>query len=276
MEKSTYYGLNLVQGTDIVNPLTNDVPNYRKIDEVMHDNAVAGITMANEVTNGTVHAIFRENVECSVIRFIATSNWKEGDSVTVDGVSVTALLPSGEIIPNGGYVINSNVLCILTGTNLTVFAERKKIDNANEINYKDGNVGDALDEVTKEVEELNEYTQIPIEEFFSEVEVSISSGTIYKKGERIFGTIYCRGSAVSSSSGSVRVGTINSKYRPKMSQACASYYNEMTGGQCFTPSTGRIGTSGYLGMYIGFINKTIGNDSYSWCTTEGFVFSYEL
>lgn len=144
MTTTTYYDLNIVEGTDIVNPLTVDNPNYEKIDEVMHDNAVAGVTLATEIANATVHAITRENSECAVIRFIATSEWKAGDTVTVDGVPVTALLPSGETLPDGAYVINANVLCILTGTNLTVYAERKKIDNANEIAYNETTVGAEL------------------------------------------------------------------------------------------------------------------------------------
>lgn len=152
MTKTTYYDLNIVEGTDIVNPLTVDNPNYQKIDETMHDNAVSGVTLATEIANATVHAITRENSECSVIRFIATSVWKAGDTVTVDGVPVTALLPSGETLPNGAYVINANVLCILTGSNLTVYAERKKTDNANEIAYNDTNVADELTLLTSNLQ----------------------------------------------------------------------------------------------------------------------------
>ena len=162
MTNTTYYNLNIVEGTDIVNPLTVDNPNYEKIDETMHNNAVSGVTLATEIANATVHAITRENSECAVIRFIATSEWKAGDSATVDGVPVTALLPSGETLPDGAYVINSNVLCILTGTNMTVFAERKKTDNATDIKYNDTNVGLELDKINNDVKNINhlsaEYT----------------------------------------------------------------------------------------------------------------------
>lgn len=147
MTNTTYFNLNIVEGTDIVNPLIVDNPNYEKIDEVMHDNAVSGVTLATEIANATVHAITRENSECAVIRFIATSNWKAGDTVTVDGVPVTVLLPSGETLPDGAYVINTNVLCVLTGTNLTIYAERKNTENANEIAYNDTTVGSELDKL---------------------------------------------------------------------------------------------------------------------------------
>lgn len=147
MTTTTYYNLNIVEGTDIVNPLTVDNPNYEKIDETMHNNAVAGVTLATEIANATVHAITRENSDCAVIRFIATSEWKAGDTATVDGVPVTALLPSGETLPDGAYVINANVLCILTGTNLTVYLGSKKAENANEIPYNDTNVGAELTKI---------------------------------------------------------------------------------------------------------------------------------
>ena len=158
MTNTTYYNLNIVEGTDIVNPLAVDNPNYEKIDEAMHNNAVAGVTLATEITNATVHAITRENSDCAVIRFIATSVWKAGDTVTVDGVPVTALLPSGETLPDGAYVINANVLCILTGTNLTIYVERKKTENANEIVFNDTTVAAELVRLDQEIDHLNSKT----------------------------------------------------------------------------------------------------------------------
>ena len=155
MTTTTYYNLNIVEGTDIVNPLIVDNPNYEKIDETMHDNAVAGVTLATEIANATVHAITRENSDCAVIRFIATSRWKAGDTATVDGVPVTALLPSGETLPDGAYVINANVLCILTGTNLTFYLEGNKVENASDIIYNDTNVKAELDELNGSVEQIN-------------------------------------------------------------------------------------------------------------------------
>lgn len=154
MTTTTYYNLNIVEGTDIVNPLTVDNPNYQKIDETMHDNAVAGVTLATELTNATIHALTRENSDCSVIRFIATSRWKAGDSVTVDGVPVLALLPSGETLPDGAYVINANVLCVLTGTNLTVYVSKSSA-NASDITYNDTNVEEELNALNGSVATIN-------------------------------------------------------------------------------------------------------------------------
>lgn len=161
MRTTTYYNLNIVEGTDIVNPLTVDNPNYEKIDEEMHNNAVAGVTLATEIANATVHAITRENSDCAVIRFIATSQWKAGDTATVDGVPVTALLPNGETLPDGAYVINANVLCILTGTNLTVYVQGKKAENANEIAFNNTTVAAELVRLDEEAVRLDgEVTRI--------------------------------------------------------------------------------------------------------------------
>ena len=188
MKTTTYYNLNIVEGTDIVNPLTVDNPNYEKIDETMHNNAVSGVTLATEIANATVHAITRENSECAVIRFIATSNWKAGDTATVDGVPVTVLLPSGETLPDGAYVINANVLCILTGTNLTIYAERKKVENANDIAYNETTVGAELvrldgevvrldrkiDNVNKDYESIGTYTDLSVGSYTFESDGYIS------------------------------------------------------------------------------------------------------
>lgn len=202
MTTTTHYNLNIVEGTDIVNPLIVDNPNYEKIDETMHNNAVAGVTIATEIANATVHAITRENSDCAVIRFIATSQWKAGDTATVDGVPVTALLPSGETLPDGAYVINANVLCILTGTNLTVYAERKKVDNANEIAYNDTTVGAELvridgevvrldgkiDNVNKEYQALGTFTELSVGSYTFESDGYIA-WNVYQSGHSFSGAL---------------------------------------------------------------------------------------
>ena len=134
MRKSDRYGLNLVEGSDIVNPLVQDVPNYEIIDEEMGKNADAGVPLATELLSGTVHALTRENPNASMFRFVATAKYTSGDTFTVDGVQVSALLTTGEPLATGCYVINSNVLCCLVGTVLTMFcanslAEIRAVDS---------------------------------------------------------------------------------------------------------------------------------------------------
>ena len=121
MRESVNYGLKLVEGTDIVNPLVIDAPNYEIIDEEMKKNKDSSITVATELLSGSVHALTRVNEDSAMFRFVATSSYKSGETFTVDGVQVTALLPTGETLPTGAYIIGTNVLCCLTGTLLTIY-----------------------------------------------------------------------------------------------------------------------------------------------------------
>ena len=121
MNKSTNYELNLVEGTDVVNPLVQDVPNWEKVDEVMFENACNSVGLATELLSGTVHALTRENPNTAMFRFVATSDYNAGDTFTVDGVQVTALMANGTALTSRAYVINSNVLCCLVGSIMTVF-----------------------------------------------------------------------------------------------------------------------------------------------------------
>ena len=117
----------MVEGADKVNLLTQMNPNTEAIDEQMFKNQNAGVQTATELLNGTVHAITRSVADASMIRFTAVSRFTVGDTFTVDGVQVSALLPSGEQLPDGAFIIGSEVLCVLKGTLLTVFASGGKV-----------------------------------------------------------------------------------------------------------------------------------------------------
>lgn len=121
MKTTTNYGYKQYEGSDIFNPLTVEAQNIQSIDSNMGKNRDAAVQLATEVKSGTVHAITRSTPSASVIRFVATSDWAQGDTCTVDGVQVSTLLPTGETLPGGAWKINSNVLAVLTGTLLTVF-----------------------------------------------------------------------------------------------------------------------------------------------------------
>lgn len=121
MKTTTNYGYKQYEGNDIFNPLTVEAQNIQSIDTNMGKNRDAAVQLATEIKSGTVHAITRSTPSASVIRFVATSDWAQGDTCTVDGVQVSTLLPTGETLPGGAWKINSNVLAVLTGTLLTVF-----------------------------------------------------------------------------------------------------------------------------------------------------------
>lgn len=133
MRSSDHFNLNLVEGTDIVNPLVQDVPNYEAIDEQMYDNMVASVGVATELRTGTVHALTRQTTDAPVFRFTATSKFTVGDTFTVDGVQVSALLVDGSTLPDEAYVIGSEVLCTLKGTLLTVYANRTTASDSDKL-----------------------------------------------------------------------------------------------------------------------------------------------
>lgn len=135
MRESEHFNLFLAEGSDIVNPLVQDVQNYETIDAQMFKNQNAGVQNATELKNGTVHAITRNVPDAQFITFTATSNYTAGETFTVDGVQVSALTVSGETLPTGAYVINSQVLCVLKGTLLTVYGIGSEVaDNSLALN----------------------------------------------------------------------------------------------------------------------------------------------
>lgn len=155
MQYTTHYNLNLPEGTDIVNPLVQDNPNYTAIDTALYNNKLRVIGSASEVKSGTVHAITRSDTDINVFRFVATSNYATGDTFTVDGVSVTAVLPDGTNPKNGAFVINASVLCILDGTRLALVGLEGEVE-ASTVSYDNTNSGLNATEVQSAIDEIND------------------------------------------------------------------------------------------------------------------------
>ena len=123
MNQTTNFELKLYEGTDLFNPLTVENANFTDIDTAMKGISDAAVSAATELLTGTVHAITRTDSDRDIFVFPATANYAAGETFTVDGTQVTALLPSGTTLPTGAYVIGSNVLCVLNGTLMTVFCD---------------------------------------------------------------------------------------------------------------------------------------------------------
>lgn len=121
MQYTDHYNLNLPEGTDIVNPLVQDNPNYTAIDTALYANKLRVIGGASEVKTGTNHAITRIDSDIDAIKFTATSNWVAGDTMTIDGVTVSVFLPNGNALADNAYIINTEVFMILNGTRATVY-----------------------------------------------------------------------------------------------------------------------------------------------------------
>lgn len=122
MQSTTYYGYNLVEGTDLVNPLTQFNPNFTGIDADLKGVDDKTIDSASCVKSGSVHAVTRTNTSADVFKFTATGDWNEGDTMTVDGSPVTVFAPDGTAPSNKCFVINSEVFALINGSRVTLYA----------------------------------------------------------------------------------------------------------------------------------------------------------
>ena len=118
---TTHFGLKKPTGDDLYNHLTIDNPNMDAIDKAMYENQQAAICTATHSKVGTVQTLTRQGGKSAMFRFVATAAFAAGDTFTVDGQAVTATLPDGSGLSAGAFVINSNVLACLVGTQMTVY-----------------------------------------------------------------------------------------------------------------------------------------------------------
>ncbi len=130
MQNTENFSLKVYDGEDLFNPLTVENVNMNAIDTQMKKNENHAVGDATELVSGTVHAITRLTPDAPMLRFTATSRFTVGDTFTVDGVQVSALTVSGEQLPDGAYIIGSEVLAYLKGTLLTVFTSQGTLATA--------------------------------------------------------------------------------------------------------------------------------------------------
>lgn len=172
MQYTTHFNLNLPEGTDIVNPLVQDNPNYSAIDAAMFANKQAVIGTATEVVSGTVHAITRSNPDSDYFKFTATGNWSAGDSMSVDGTAVSVYLSDGTSPATGAYIINTEVLALLSGTRVTLIISNGVVASeigtlSNLTTSNKSNLVNAINEVNDKYAADNLQTRIAIDNYNS-------------------------------------------------------------------------------------------------------------
>lgn len=118
---TSHFNLKKPTGDDLYNHLTIDNPNMDAIDAQMYSNQQAAICTATHSKVGSVQTLTRQGGKSPMFRFVAIAAYADGDTFTVDGQAVTAVLPDGSGLGAGAFVINSNVLCCLVGTQMTVY-----------------------------------------------------------------------------------------------------------------------------------------------------------
>lgn len=121
MNQTTNYNFNVPVGSDVVNPLVQDFPNWTSLDTILKNISETGVGTATHTKAGTVHTITLADDDIPMFRFQATGDFDLNDSIVVDGIPVSALMVSGEALPDGAFVIGSMVLCELRDTLLTVY-----------------------------------------------------------------------------------------------------------------------------------------------------------
>ena len=137
MYTTTNYGFNIVEGTDMVNPLTQLNPNFTALDTDLKQVADATVDSATCIKTGTVHAVTRTNTDANIFKFTATGNWNTGDTMTVDGTLVSVYVSDGTAPANNCFVINTEVLAAIQGTRVTLYVNS---GDASNISFDDTSV----------------------------------------------------------------------------------------------------------------------------------------
>lgn len=136
------YNFVVPTGDTLVAPLTQEFENWNSVDNILKTISDSAVYSATELYSLTVHAITRSKADAALFRFTAVSKYTAGDTFTVDGVAVTALLPTGEALSDNAFVIGSEVLCCLKGTLLTVYTTNaipETVENATKLNGQSAN-----------------------------------------------------------------------------------------------------------------------------------------
>lgn len=194
MQNTSNYNLNIVEGTDLVNPPIQFNPNFQTIDSAMFANKEKTIGTASEVVTGTVHAVVRANQDADAFRFTATGAWTTGDTMTVDGTAVTVHLSDGTAPLTGAYVIGAEVLAVLNGTLVTLITSSAAIDpGVTSFNTRTGAVTPAASDYDASMIDydntLSGLTSTDVQSAIDEIASSSPSGLVeYSLTERVIGT----------------------------------------------------------------------------------------
>lgn len=135
MNTSTNYNFNLPEGTDLVNLLTQLIPNWSSLDTILRNIQNDTFENSTELVSLGVHAISRTDPNAKLLKWVATANFTAGETFTVDGNVVAASTPAGATLATGAYVTGVTVLAALnsdesamtifvSGTNVATDSER--------------------------------------------------------------------------------------------------------------------------------------------------------
>lgn len=154
MTTTTNFAFTIPDGSDNVNLLTQNYPNWTSLDAILKAIKDTGTTEATATKTGTNFAVVRSDSDCKVFRFVATANYASGDSFTVDGVPVTATSVAGTALESGAFVINQTVLAALNGAVLTIYVGGASTPDASDVTYDNSGSGLAAADVQAAIDEV--------------------------------------------------------------------------------------------------------------------------
>lgn len=155
MTNTTNFNFLIPDGSDNVNLLTQNYPNWTSLDAILKGIKDTGVTTATATKTGTNFAVVRNDTDCNFFRFVATANYVAGDTFTVDGVPVTATSAAGTALPSGAFVINQSVIAIVNSGVLTVLVGGglSSVD-ASDVDYDNSGSGLAAADVQSAIDEV--------------------------------------------------------------------------------------------------------------------------
>lgn len=155
MTNTTNFNFLIPEGSDNVNLLTQNYPNWTSLDAILKGIKDTGVTTATATKTGTNFAVVRNDTDCNFFRFVATANYVAGDTFTVDGVPVTATSAAGTSLPSGAFVINQSVIAIVNSGVLTVLVGGglSSVD-ASDVDYDNSGSGLTATDVQAAIDEL--------------------------------------------------------------------------------------------------------------------------
>lgn len=169
MQHTPNFNLNLPEGTDLWNYLTQTNPNFATLDTLLKSIQDGTVTTATEVASGTAHAITRTLPDANVIRFTATSAWTIGDTMTIDGTPVTVVKPNGANLQTGDYIIGSEVLGVLRATQFTVYLGAPSSLDAANIDYDNTQSGLTATNVQGAIDEVNSNLTMGYNQYYQDI-----------------------------------------------------------------------------------------------------------
>lgn len=110
MQTTTNYGLKTYQSSDLFNPLIVENANMETLDTGLKAISDRSIGRATELVSSGVHAITLIDTDCVTFKFVATGNFTEGETFTLNGITINANYPDGTPLKTDAFKTGAVVM----------------------------------------------------------------------------------------------------------------------------------------------------------------------